>query len=112
VKSTANQLICPSQIMDFGSFPTHNVAVRGDECWEQKMATEIPISDKVLLSRDDLTRLGIGKSNTTLLRWEKLGRFPPRMQLAGTSVCWLASEIKSWIEDRAADRSKHVYADI
>jgi prophage regulatory protein len=98
--------------MDFGSFPTHNVAVCSDECWEQKMTTQIPISEKVLLSRDDLQRLGIVKSNTTLLRWEMLGRFPRRLKPGGTSVCWLASEINSWLEDRAADRSKHVYADI
>jgi prophage regulatory protein len=72
----------------------------------------IPLSDKVLLSRNDLKQLGINKSNTTFLRWEKLGRFPRRLKLAGTSVCWLASEINSWLEDRAAERSRHVYADM
>jgi predicted DNA-binding transcriptional regulator AlpA len=68
-------------------------------------------SDKVLLSRNDLKQLGINKSNMTLLRWEILDRFPRRLHLAGTSVCWLASEIKAWLEERVAERTKHVYAD-
>ena len=76
------------------------------------MTTQIPISDKVLLSRDDLKRLGVDKSNTTLLRWEMLGRFPRRVKPGGTSVCWRASEIKAWLEELIAERSKHVYADM
>jgi predicted DNA-binding transcriptional regulator AlpA len=59
----------------------------------------------------DLPLLGIKKSNTTLLRWEGLGRFPRRVRLGGTSVGWLASEIDSWLKDRAEERARHVYAE-
>jgi predicted DNA-binding transcriptional regulator AlpA len=76
-----------------------------------------PMSDnshpplKLLLVRDDLIRYGIDKSNTTLLRWESLGRFPRRLRMAGTSVCWLSSEIDAWLAERAKERETHVYAE-
>jgi prophage regulatory protein len=60
---------------------------------------------------EDLRALGIRKSNTTLLRWESLGRFPRRLRFAGTSIGWMASEIDSWLEDRAEERARHVYAE-
>lgn len=64
-----------------------------------------------LYQRDDLRRLGITKSNVTLLRWEQRGRFPRRIRLAGTSVAWLASDIERWITERSEERSHHHYAD-
>ncbi|MDX1742960.1 MAG: hypothetical protein R3186_05120, partial [Ruegeria sp.] len=36
---------------------------------------------KTLATRDDLKRLGIHVSRTTLLRWEARGRFPRRISL-------------------------------
>jgi predicted DNA-binding transcriptional regulator AlpA len=59
----------------------------------------------------DLRALGINKSNTTLLRWETLGRFPRRLRFAGTSIGWLAGEIDFWLAETAAERAKHVYAE-
>jgi prophage regulatory protein len=59
----------------------------------------------------DLRLLGINKSNTTLLRWEVLSRFPRRIRLGGTSVGWLAVEIDEWLKERAEERARHVYAD-
>lgn len=71
-----------------------------------------PIFDQPLvLTRSDLKRMGIKVSNTSLLRWEALGRFPRRIRMAGTSVGWLATEITQWLEDRAAERAHHHYAD-
>ena len=66
---------------------------------------------KTLASRDDLERLGINVSNTTLLRWEKHGRFPRRIRMAGTSVAWFLSEIEDWPAERAAERARTHYAD-
>ena len=64
-----------------------------------------------LLNRSDLKRLGIRVSNASLLRWEQRGRFPRRVRMAGTTVAWLKSEVDAWIEARAEERSRHVYAD-
>lgn len=67
--------------------------------------------DQVYLARKDLHAIGIRVRNTTLLRWEALGRFPRRVRLAGTTVVWIRAEILKWIEDRAAERASHVYAE-
>jgi prophage regulatory protein len=69
--------------------------------------TEQPL----VLTRSDLKRMGIKVSNTSLLRWEALGRFPRRIRMAGCSVAWLATEIDQWIDERRAERSHHHYAD-
>lgn len=66
----------------------------------------------IFLTKADLERLGIFRSNTTLLRWEFAGRFPRRVRLGPTSVCWLRHEVMSWCAERAAERATHVYADI
>jgi len=64
-----------------------------------------------ILTRHDLKRMGIKVSNTSLLRWEALGRFPRRIRMAGTSVAWLATEIDTWLDQRASERAAHHYAD-
>lgn len=46
----------------------------------------------------------VGLSDVTIYRMEKAGRFPRRIQLGGNSVGWLASEIKGWLGERAAER--------
>ena len=66
---------------------------------------------KTLATRDDLKRLGIKVSNTTLLRWEARGRFPRRIRMAGTSVAWLTLEIDAWLAERAAERVRTHYAE-
>ena len=66
---------------------------------------------KRIINRDDLAALGIDKSNTTLLRWEAVGRFPRRIRMNGTSVAWLAGEVDAWLRDRGAERAHHVYAE-
>jgi prophage regulatory protein len=74
---------------------------------ENKMTEEGPL----IYSRDDLKRLGIRVSNSSLLRWEATGRFPRRIRLGGTSVAWLAEEVASWLSECAAARARTVYAD-
>jgi prophage regulatory protein len=66
---------------------------------------------KVLLTRHDLKALGINVSNSSLLRWEAAARFPRRIRMAGTTVAWLKSEVDAWLEARAEERKRHVYAD-
>jgi prophage regulatory protein len=66
--------------------------------------TAIP-PGKVLLTRDDLPRLGITISPSTLLRLEAVGRFPRRIRLGHHSVAWLASEIEDHIAQLAAART-------
>lgn len=65
----------------------------------------------LVLTREDLKRLGIKVSNTTLLRWEACRRFPRRIRMAGTSVAWLAAEVYAWLDQRASERAEHRYAD-
>jgi predicted DNA-binding transcriptional regulator AlpA len=69
------------------------------------------VGSKLLLTRADLRELGIPGTNTTLLRREADGRFPRRIRIAGTTVCWLASEVDVWLAERAAERDEHVYAE-
>lgn len=66
---------------------------------------------KTLATRDDLKRLGIRVSNTTLLRWEAQDRFPRRIRMAGTSVAWFLSEIEDWFAERSAERAHTHYAE-
>lgn len=67
--------------------------------------------DKLILTRADLKALGIWQSNATLLRLEAAGRFPRRLRIGGTSVCWDHAEILAWIDERRAARVHHHYAD-
>ena len=69
-------------------------------------------SNKILLSRADLKALGIVYSNVHLLRLELLQRFPRRIYLSPARVAWLAHEINNWIEERAAERDRHVQSDL
>lgn len=69
------------------------------------------MDDTLLLTHDDLDRMGLGVSNTTLLRWEKAGRFPRRLRLGGTRVAWLKSEVDNWLHQTADKRASTHYAD-
>jgi prophage regulatory protein len=66
---------------------------------------------KTLATRDDLKRMGINVSNTSLLRWEKQGRFPRRIRMAGTTVAWFVSDLEDWLADRSAERTRTHYAE-
>ena len=65
--------------------------------------TTLP-SNKIVLTRDDLPRLGLNISPSTLLRWEAADKFPKRIRIGAHSVAWLASEIYAHIEALAAHR--------
>lgn len=61
-------------------------------------------SDRLVLTREDLARLGIKISNTTLLRLEASGSFPKRLRI-GNTVTWLAAEVREHIDRLAAHRN-------
>ncbi len=61
-------------------------------------------SNKLLLTREDLPRLGLNLSPSTLLRLEAAGKFPKRIRIGAHSVAWLASEIHEHITKLAAKR--------
>jgi prophage regulatory protein len=65
----------------------------------------------LLVTRDDLKRMGITLSNTTLLRLEARGRFPRRVRIGGTTVAWLMSQLSDWLAERAEERARTHYAD-
>lgn len=48
------------------------------------------------LRRIDLTKK-FGVSATTLWRWERDGRIPPRRQIGPNVVAWLESDIDEWM---------------
>ena len=75
------------------------------------MSKEESQPSKILLSRKDLNLLGIGISNSSLLRWEANDRFPRRIRMSGNSVAWIKSEIDEWLEARKAEREHWYYAD-
>jgi len=60
--------------------------------------------NKVLLTRQDLLRLGINLSNSTMLRLEASGRLPKRVRLGAHSVAWIAEEVHAHIASLAAAR--------
>lgn len=68
-------------------------------------------AQKLLLSRDDLQRLGVARSNSTLIRAESRGRFPQRIRLSANSVAWDRDEVMDWISARKAERANWQYAD-
>jgi prophage regulatory protein len=65
--------------------------------------TALP-SNKILLTRGDLPRLGLNLSPSTLLRLEAAGKFPKRVRIGDHSVAWLASEIHAHIDALASAR--------
>ena len=67
---------------------------------------------KELLTREDLKSLGIWLSNVTLLRLEACGRFPRRVRLSASSVCWLREEVLLWVEAKKEERARYHYADL
>lgn len=65
--------------------------------------TTLP-STKIVLTREDLARLGINISNSTMLRLEAVGRFPKRIRIGDQSVAWFANEVIAHLETLASKR--------
>ena len=61
------------------------------------MATELP---RIVSKREP--RLMIPLSPQHILRLEKQGRFPKRIQIGARRVGWRLSDVEQWIAERAA----------
>jgi prophage regulatory protein len=57
-----------------------------------------------IMNHADIRGRGITFSRAHLIRLEKKGLFPKRLQLSPGRVGWLESEIDRWIAERAAAR--------
>lgn len=62
------------------------------------------LPNRILLTRQDLLKLGLNLSNSTMLRLEAASCFPKRIRIGAHSVAWLASEIHEHIAKLAAER--------
>jgi prophage regulatory protein len=47
----------------------------------------------------------LGLSDATVLRLEKQGKFPRRINLGRNSVGWLDSEVDEWLAKKLGDRN-------
>jgi prophage regulatory protein len=59
-----------------------------------------PSPDRYLRQPEVLERVGV--SWMTLLRWERLGRFPKRCKIGPRVVAWRESDIDKWFANTSA----------
>lgn len=62
------------------------------------------LKKKTLLTRGDLSEIGISYSNSHLLKLEKDKLFPKRIYLSPQKVCWDLIEVNEWLEAQRARR--------
>lgn len=58
--------------------------------------------ERVLRKPEIFKRIQV--SDPTIWRWERSGQFPQRIQLGGSAVGWLESEINAWLQKKAEAR--------
>lgn len=63
-----------------------------------------PRGDLKICSYDYLAKCGIKASRSSLLRWEKEGRFPARVRLGPHLIGWVQQEIDEYLEQLANER--------
>jgi prophage regulatory protein len=68
------------------------------------MTTQTSTTGDRLVIRQELPSFGVHFSKAHLLRLEKEGRFPRRIQVSAQRVAWLESELRNWIRERAEGR--------
>lgn len=64
------------------------------------MQKEAPL----LITRQDLARIGITYSNTHLLSLERIGAFPNRIRLSPQKIVWNHGEVMQWVNERFSQR--------
>ena len=80
--------------------------VRGDEAGSSRATPALDRgirSAPRLITKKELSLI-IPYTHQHILRLEKRGQFPRRIQVGPNRVAWLLSEIEAWIEARAAAR--------
>jgi prophage regulatory protein len=65
--------------------------------------TKIAPSDRLITKRE-LCKM-VPYTPQHILRLEKRGKFPRRIQVGPNRVAWLLSEVEAWISDRVAERN-------
>jgi predicted DNA-binding transcriptional regulator AlpA len=60
----------------------------------------------LLITRQELAKIGITYSNTHLLSLEKIGAFPQRMRLSPQKVVWNYAEVMGWLNERSSQRGR------
>jgi prophage regulatory protein len=65
--------------------------------------TKIVPSDRLITKRE-LCQL-VPYTPQHILRLEKRGKFPRRIQVGPNRVAWLLSEVEAWISERVAARN-------
>lgn len=63
----------------------------------------MPLQASRLITKRELRHI-VPYSAQHILRLEKRGKFPRRVQLGANRVAWLLSEVEQWIAARAAER--------
>lgn len=63
-----------------------------------------PCGDLKICSYDYLAKRGIKASRSTLLRWEREGRFPTRVRPGPHLIGWVQQEIDEYLEQLADER--------
>jgi prophage regulatory protein len=69
-------------------------------CQEVKMEKR----ERILRKPELLAKLGL--SDASVWRREKMGDFPKRISLGGSSIGWLESEVDGWLQKKADARGK------
>lgn len=66
-----------------------------------KTRTESKTAQKPYIYRPGECARIVGLGRSTLYAWEKQGRFPKRINLAGNVSGWLASDVEAWLASKA-----------
>lgn len=64
-----------------------------------------------LIDRHALARL-VPFSQTHILRMERAGKFPRRIQIGPHRIAWSYRAVMAWIEERKADSARRVFQHI
>jgi prophage regulatory protein len=64
----------------------------------------LPQSKRLLPWREVERRVPYTRQH--LMRLEKAGAFPRRVQVGGNRVAWIESEVNDWIDGRASQRGQ------
>ena len=71
---------------------------------EKRSAGRTGLSNKQLLSFEDLRTLGLRWSRQWLHAQVKAGKFPAPLKLGPATNAWLRAEWDRWLAERAAER--------
>lgn len=60
-----------------------------------------------LITKRELSQI-VPYTSQHILRLEKMGKFPRRVQVGANRVAWLLSEIEAWVASRVAERDSFI----